>query len=157
MNKLTIQINNLEALERLIGGDTEVEIDIRNAVVQTFADKHLKALANSDAVSKTLAEIKADIAKQIKDRCESEIAIFKTNWAGSVSDVKLNPSILQEINSQVRNLVDDKIRTDVDEALKTWRNDEELKRIVDKRFEYYTTDYINGEIRSRLEKLKAKL
>lgn len=37
-----IQINSLEALERLIGGDTNTEINIRNSVVQEFSKKHLK-------------------------------------------------------------------------------------------------------------------
>lgn len=49
---MKIQINSLEALERLIGGDTEVEIDIRNSVVQEFTKKHLKAIATNDLVSK---------------------------------------------------------------------------------------------------------
>lgn len=42
---IKIQINSLEALERLIGGDSELEIELRNSVVQDFANKHLKALA----------------------------------------------------------------------------------------------------------------
>ena len=41
-----IQINSLDALERLIGGDTELEIEVRNSVIQKFAEKHLKPLAN---------------------------------------------------------------------------------------------------------------
>ncbi len=44
-SKLTLQINNLEALERLIGGDTEVEMDIRRSVVDAFAEKYLKPMA----------------------------------------------------------------------------------------------------------------
>ena len=42
---MKIQINSLEAVERLIGGDTEVEIEVRNSVVQEFAKKHLKAVS----------------------------------------------------------------------------------------------------------------
>ena len=44
MNSVTIQINSLEALERLIGNDAELEINIRNAIVQKFTKKHLKAI-----------------------------------------------------------------------------------------------------------------
>jgi len=157
MNKLTIQINNLEALERLVGGDNEVEIEIRNSVVQRFAEKYLKPLANSDAITNALATIKEDISKQVKEKCEKEIASFKTNYYGNVSDVKLNSSIRLEIESQVRNVVDTTVRNAVDEAIKTWSSDAELKTRVDKRFEYYTTELINNEIRSRIEKLKAKL
>lgn len=157
MNKLTIQINNLEALERLIGGNTEVEVEVRNAVVQKFTEKHLKALANESIIGKTLDAIKADISTQIKEKCEAQIATFKTNFYGSTTEIKLNPSIKSEIDSQVRNLVDSTVRTMVDDALKTWKDDLELKNRIDKRFEYYTTEMINTEIKNRIEKLKAKL
>ena len=102
MNKLTIQINNLEALERLIGGDNEVEIDIRNSVVQKFAEKHLKALANSSEISSTLNDIQTDISKQVTEKCEKEIATFKRDWSGRISDIKLSSAIQDEINRQVR-------------------------------------------------------
>lgn len=36
---VTIQINSLEALERLLGGDTQVEVDLRKSVAVKFAEK----------------------------------------------------------------------------------------------------------------------
>ena len=47
---MKLQINSLEALERLIGGDNEVELDLRNSVVQAFTNKHLRGLAESHAI-----------------------------------------------------------------------------------------------------------
>jgi uncharacterized protein (UPF0147 family) len=38
-----IQINSLAALERLIGGDTEVEIEIRKSVALEMVNKHVTA------------------------------------------------------------------------------------------------------------------
>ncbi len=60
-NKLTIQINSLEALERLIGGDSQVEIDVRNNIVQAFAEKHLKALAGSSQINVAISAIRFSI------------------------------------------------------------------------------------------------
>jgi hypothetical protein len=157
MQKLTIQINNKEALERLIGNDSEVEIDIRNSVVQKFAEKHLKPLANSPQITGTLNAIRDDISKQIKERVEKEIATFKESWGGSISDIKLRSEINTAISSQVRILTDKKIQEAVDEALKFWLNDAELKKRIDARFEYYTKEHINTEIKSRIEKLKAAI
>jgi ribosome-associated translation inhibitor RaiA len=125
--------------------------------VQKFAEKHLKPLANDSAITTTIAAIKEEITKQIKERCEKQIAEVENNWYGSVSKVKLNPAIKSEIDGQVRNLVDSMIRTAVEDAIKMWSNDSELKTRIDKRFEYYTTDLINAEIKGRIEKLKAKL
>ena len=157
MNKLTIQINNLEALERLIGNDSEVEVDIRNSVVQKFAEKHLKPLANSPQISGTLSAIKDDISKQIREKCEGEIATFKTSWGGSITDIKLRSNIQAEIDRHVRLLTDKLIQDGVTEALKIWLNDADLKKRIDSRFEYYTKEYINNEIKSRIEKLKAAI
>lgn len=157
MNKLTIQINNLEALERLIGGDSEVEIDIRNSVVQKFAEKHLKALANAPAITSTLNTIKAHIGSQISEKCAQEIGTFQQSWSGDISSIKLHPKIKEEIDRQVRTLTDKNIQNAVDEALKFWVNDVELKKRIDNRFEYYTNQHINAEVRARLEKVKASL
>lgn len=157
MNKLTIQINNLEALERLIGGNTEVEIEVRNSVVQKFAEKHLKPLANSPVMTDTFVNLKNEILKTIQEKCDKEIATFKNDWYGRVSEVKLHPNIKQEVDSQVRNIVDETIRKAVDESLQFWANSAELEKRVEKRFEYYTTEHINATVKARLDKLKAAL
>ena len=44
--KQVVQINSLEALEKLIGGDSDVEVKIRNSVVQNFTKKYLKSIAH---------------------------------------------------------------------------------------------------------------
>lgn len=51
MSGVKIQINSLEALERLIGNDNELEVGLRGAIVQDFAKRHLKALVTSDVVN----------------------------------------------------------------------------------------------------------
>lgn len=44
-----IQINSLAALERLIGGDTALELELRSSVAAAFAEKHLKNLVRETA------------------------------------------------------------------------------------------------------------
>lgn len=156
-NNLTIQINSLEALERLIGGDSQVEVEVRNSVVQRFAEKHLKPLANSPAIKNTFDSIRNGITKDIQEKCEKEIATFKTNYYGTVTELQINPTIKAQLHSMVRSAVDEKIAKEVEEALKTWRSDSEVQKMIDKRFEYYTNDFINTQIKTRLDKLKANL
>src|ERR1035437_10268974 len=110
MNKLTIQINNLEALERLIGGDSEVEIEIRNSIIQKFAEKHLKPLANCEPITSTLKTITEVIKDQVIEKCSKEIATFQQSWHGGINDVKLRPEIKSEIDRQVRALTDKNIQ-----------------------------------------------
>lgn len=157
MSQLTLQINSLEALERLIGGDTQVEIDIRNSVVQKFADKHLKAVANSDAVRKTMEGIQAAVQKQIADRLEQGIATFKSTYGGSVYDVKLHPEIVTVIESKVRNTIDQSVQRAVQSAIDNWTGATQLEERIQKRVDYHTKEKIDQEIKSRLEKIKMSL
>jgi hypothetical protein len=43
---MTIVLDS-KALDRLLGGDTEAEIQLRTVVANQFADKHLKSLVSS--------------------------------------------------------------------------------------------------------------
>jgi len=44
--KQVVQINSLEALEKLIGGNSDVEVKIRNSIVKNFTKKYLKSIAH---------------------------------------------------------------------------------------------------------------
>lgn len=57
---------DLPALERLIAGDNDVEIAIREGVVQSFAKRHLKAVANSEAMQPYLKKVSAAINRELK-------------------------------------------------------------------------------------------
>ncbi len=39
----------LPALERLIGGETEIEVHLRQQIVEKFAERHLKSIVNREA------------------------------------------------------------------------------------------------------------
>ena len=148
-----IQINSLDALERLIGGDTELEIEVRNSVIQKFAEKHLKPLANSSAFKKIEDQLRKDAADQLS----GDIATFKRDWQGYVSDIKLRPEIKDEMSRQVRTMIDDKIREAVTEAVTFWANEKEVEDRITKRMAYYTDELIKDEVRKRIEELKKKL
>ncbi len=65
---------DLQALERIIGEDSDVQLELRNAVVQTFCAKHLKGLVTEELKNTVVAEMrdwfsahKAEIKKEIID------------------------------------------------------------------------------------------
>jgi hypothetical protein len=65
MQTTKIQINSLEALERLIGGDSQLEIELRSAVAAAFAEKHIKTLVRQIAEAGLTDSIKTLIDTQI--------------------------------------------------------------------------------------------
>lgn len=153
MNQLTIQINNLEALERLIGGDSQVEIDIRNSVASRFANKHLKPLLNN--TGNILSEIRAETLKHAQDELEKGIATFKTYWnGGGIYSIALKPEIKQEIDSAVYKSIQNVINNAVSEGLKKWASDDVIERMIDKRIGQLSEDIIRARINEKLDKLK---
>jgi phosphoribosylformylglycinamidine (FGAM) synthase PurS component len=150
MNKLTLQINSLEALERLIGGDTETEIEIRNSVVQKFAEKHLKPIVNSAPITDVIRRIKDHAYKHIQETCANEIATFKSSYGGSVYDIKLRP----EIELTIKNKIQDTISKIISEKVKAAFDEYYTEARITKRINLLMDDNINTLVN---EKVKEKL
>jgi hypothetical protein len=106
MSNLTIQINSLEALERLIGGDTAAEVDIRNSVVQKFTEKHLKALAGQPNIQAIADSIGTATRASVEELLNARIGTITKNWRGIVDSVRLNASVVAEIDRAVKAVAD---------------------------------------------------
>lgn len=59
---------NAAALERLLGGDAEVEIRLRHQIVNEFARKHLKVIADSEAVREATKALRAVFDQEVRER-----------------------------------------------------------------------------------------
>lgn len=99
MSKLTLQINSKDALERLIGGDTAVEVEIRNNIVQDFTNKYLKGLMNSSTIQNIVGRYHQDIRKSVQEEVEKNFG--KPN--AFYSSVELNPEIKAAIKKEIEN------------------------------------------------------
>jgi hypothetical protein len=145
-NNLTLQINSLEALERLIGGDSEIEIDIRNNVVQKFAEKHLKAVANSEMMKNLESSIRNSLyessgyKKNVSSKIKKEIDTIVDNI---VSDnikrkmVSVSAELIDNANQKIRQIADDIEKQDiVNKAINKAINEK-----VDKKFNDFLTKF----------------
>ena len=149
-----IQLDH-SALKSIIGGDSAIELELRNAVVQEFAKKHLKAVANGDEMKKTLATLARIIEQEFVHRCEAEVATFRRSYGDNLENVKLNSEIEHKLDVKVRSVVEKIVEEAFAKALKTWANDDVIERMVTSRFEYWTKDRVDRLIRKRLEKALA--
>lgn len=61
---ITMQLN-APALERLIGGDTQVEVELREQIVEAFCRNRLKALVNHETLSKLYVSWKTELLAEI--------------------------------------------------------------------------------------------
>lgn len=153
-----IQINSLEALERLIGNDNELEIQVRNNIVQEFAKKHLKAIANETTFQNEIATFKRKLQEEFDKKLEESIVTVKRYYSGgNIEKVNLHPEIKTAIDRQVRERVDGQIAESVEGGIKHWEQDANIDERVQKRMDYYVTQHINQEVKNRLEELVKKL
>ena len=119
---IKIQINNLEALERLIGGDTETEIEIRNSIVQEFAKRHLKAVAQEQI---TMA-LKNTLIQEIKDKFLEEKK-DAYNWNKTTM---LNKETSLLIKNEVNNILESNLRQTIKDFIKSYDLDKRIERLI---------------------------
>ncbi len=98
-----IQINSLEALERLLGGDTTLEVEIRQSVVQQFAKAHLKPFEN--IVSNVGAEMKQAHDKAMKSAIEQAIGTEQISYGRHSGVYDLNPNLRARLDLEIRALL----------------------------------------------------
>ena len=117
-NDVTIQINNLAALERLIGGDSELEVSLRQGVAAAMATKHLKAVVDHPRHWQVLADVKNSITAQARKAIDEEIGeIKKSTQYPYYEQVTLSETTKKTIQSLAQSEVSQLIRTLVTEAL----------------------------------------
>ena len=61
---------NLPALERLIGGDSEIELKLRQQIVKVFEDHHLRKLASNMMQPQVMAVIKEKVNETVKEELD---------------------------------------------------------------------------------------
>lgn len=120
MNGVTIQINSLEALERLIGGDSELEVGLRGGIVQEFAKRHLKGIADERLIS----EGRRAIINYID---ENYIKLIRYNPTTYGSKPALKTLIEEDVKSSVS--------TEINRAIREYMEKDETLILIKQRLD----------------------
>lgn len=119
----------LPALERLIGGDTELELGLRYQIVEEFTKHHLKTIVNSE------------FWKERQDLWQAEV---KAAVQEGLKDLLIDPK-LTHASALVSGKLTEHARTVAREAL-----NQELKKIIDEQKRYWQ-DQVKREIASAIQ------
>jgi hypothetical protein len=125
---MKVQINSLEALERLIGNDKEMEITVKSSIINAFAKNYLKSIANSTIMDKLVSTVKKEIEKT------NYFGLLKTQQSGWNTYTCLTEEAKGKIKSEIDSIISSEIREGVNEYRK------ELKAIIKERLDCYTGD-----------------
>lgn len=115
---IKIQIASLEALERLIGGDSQLEIEIRESVVQNFAKKHLKGVAE------------ATNFKQIQNAVENYMSDTYLDIQRYPAKSTFKPEVINDLKGKLLVQGQSFLNTKVEEVLKALGSKERLEQTV---------------------------
>lgn len=155
---MKLQINSLEALERLIGGDTEVEIEIRNNIVQEFTKKHLKAIANEAVFRKVAEDARAaneTVAREASNETLHKIGMFTgQRWNQTFS-------LLPEVKAALRDGALTEVRTAINEAVKSavakYDESDAINRLIDKAIDAHIESKIQEGVKKKLTEITSKV
>lgn len=115
---MKIQINSLEALERLIGNDKEMEISVKQSILNEFAKKHLKSIANSNA----MLSIASHVTKELK-----ESGFYGILERKSYDNTYLSEEAKSLVKLQVRREIDNTISEEVSKIRETLVQDIKIR------------------------------
>ena len=145
---------SLPALERLIGGDNQIEVELRQQIAEKFAERHLKCMLNDTMLGQVQRTVAEFAGKQIGEVI-NQIGRKETadRWA-SEARYKLQGPITEAINKAVEESVAEKIRNAVQTAADTVvsRATRDVRTMVDRYLgEKKLEELIQQGIKERLE------
>lgn len=151
-NMVKVQLN-LPALERLIGGDSEMEVQLRHQVVREFSKHHLTALLKDETWKAADKALREEIAKQVVEVLG--LNLREQGWVPAYPS-QLKNNIKQQIRDTCEQAVREAISKAIEERVEFLKNGliAEITRQIN---QVVRTEVIKG-IRAELEaKLKTVL
>lgn len=145
-----IQINSLEALERLIGNDTQLETELRQSVVENFATKHLKSLVRDDQYSKWVERARKEFFEKTPEWHLKLTDDMKFAFGAEMNQL-IDMWVKDYAKSQEEKLRErlDKVHNDIEERLKEFnlRLQRKLEIKTDTEIEQLINKWMNNKLR----------
>jgi hypothetical protein len=151
---IKIQINSLQALERLIGGDSEIEVEIRGNIVHEFSKKHLKSIVATDAMKDAANHVVDEIRNELKTFMLTEVKKSGSFW----STVVIKPELRKELLETAKYGLMEELRQEIKSNLKIDELRESIQTQAEKAAKYIAEELTNESLEEQIDlKVKQKL
>lgn len=120
-NNVTLQINSLDALEKLIGGDSQIEIDIRNSTAYAFTKKHIKNFIDDNFAAKIASDIKRELSQDFKTEIQNLFGWYRDEQY--LTRFKLNDEMKKMVSEAVLNVAKETVQNYIKEYLENLSKD----------------------------------
>lgn len=148
---ITLQINSLAALERLLGGDSQLEIEARNSIIQQFARTYLKSLVDVPVIEAEAKRLKQE-ARGLLETLLSSSAL-KPRWQGERAS--LSNETIDLIQKEAKTRCGDVIAEEVQKAINDFSKSQEFAEMIEKRVTFQIEQTVKEAVRTRLAKALA--
>jgi hypothetical protein len=145
-------ILDASALDRLLGGNTELEIELRQSVVAQFAKHHLKPLINSVEVQSIVNDIKRHAA----DAATASIADVETRWSGGTT-VVLKPEIVSKIKEKTQEQMQSIIENTVRAAMTELIDSKFIEQQVNSRLDYHIKYEVKSQVDAKMAAIRQSI
>lgn len=151
---IKVQLNSVEALKSYLDSNPELELQIKNTVINSLCRDYIKGVAQNQMV--------ADIAMAIHEEIKESnyfglLEQHRVGWPNTwIPSKQLRKTAEQLVNTEVEKLISDAARSAVQEHLKTieasvrYHMDLTIKSIVKKSIETEASKMVNELIRTKL-------
>lgn len=145
----------LPALERLLGGDSELEIQLRHQVVENFAKRHLRNLLVEDT-QQMIESLHRTVRDELLPIIKAEHARYVpvSGWAGTRGLTETFRNTLKEFaRIQTQEAVEQTIRQLIDEQMDAVS----LRERIHKTVSQYVATIVKEQVRNSLQEQVAQL
>lgn len=156
---------NRPALERLLGGDSELEVQLRHQIVNEFAKKHLRAVVLDPAFSKYMGQLQQAAETEIK------ATIGKQEWSMGRTWTTITPKIKELIDAAATEIIKAAVARSFEKHVEEYQESvkglimryesklinevtakvKEITATLDARVDKYFEDRVQAEAKRRLE------
>lgn len=133
----------LPALERLIAGDSEIEIGLRKGVVMEFAKKHLQGLVDEE-MQESLREF---VVERVNEYVKQETDIER------IADSLAFPRVTDRLRVTVRQILAKELEASVKDYVDKERHYmmQRIHRVVEETLKNYTKEEVVRQVREKLD------
>ena len=137
----------LPALERLIGGDTEIELILRKQIAREFAKQHLDFLVDEEVATRVARAEATVIEAAAKEEVDIDKLLTSPHWP-SLS-TRLRSIIRTEVEKLTQECVDAALRKVIEYQRRYW--DKEITTAVNKALEANIKQQIADGVQAKLQ------
>lgn len=150
--KITLDV---KALESLVAGNSEIEIELRNCVVQEFAKRHLKAVANDPVFKEWMEKQLLSIRISIEDEMKTIFSDIRRDGYGRVTRESFKKEVISKIRQEADHYIELQISKNVQEIVNKKLDDLTAKVNIycDSMINKYTTKALDEMVDNKFRAL----